>query len=345
MSGFTALYSAIVACKQNDIKKIIAYSTISQLSYMFLAIGIGSYNAAVFHLVNHAFFKALLFLSAGAIIHFMSGEQNVKKMGNLWKKMPVVYICMWIGSLALIGLPGFSGYYSKELILDLLHDNKSGYVMFAYYCGMAGIFFTTFYSLRLMLYVFHGKAVEKQTYHHNSLGMSVVLIILAVLSVLSGKFLFENFVGENVISFWKNAIFIASESNHSETETSVGFYSLIIIACSTVIAYILYIRDRSFVNKLSNTFPLVNNFLFKGMYIDWIYDVLIVRFFRFFSKSLGKFDDKVLDQYGPNTVAGLTFRLSKLFNKAQNGYLNIYAIVMLIGFLMLLTYCFIIFRM
>ncbi len=345
VSGFTALYSAIVACKQNDIKKIIAYSTISQLSYMFLAIGVGSYNAAVFHLVNHAFFKALLFLSAGAIIHFMSGEQNVKKMGNLWRKMPVVYVCMWIASLALIGFPGFSGYYSKELILDLLHNNSdNGYVLFAYYCAIAGIFFTTFYSLRLILYVFHGKEEEKQIYHHNSLGMSFILVILAVLSVLSGKFLFENFVGENVISFWKNSIFIADEVNHNETETNVGLYSLIIIACSTIIAYILYIRDRSFVNKLASTFPLLNNFLFKGMYIDWIYDVLMVRFFRFFSKSLGKFDDKVLDQYGPNTVAGLTFRLSKLFNKTQNGYLNVYAIVMLVGFLMLLTYCFIIFR-
>ncbi|MFN9093952.1 MAG: NADH-quinone oxidoreductase subunit L, partial [Alphaproteobacteria bacterium] len=152
----TALFAATIGCVQNDIKRIIAYSTCSQLGYMFFAAGVGAYQGAVFHLFTHAFFKALLFLSAGAVIHAMSEEQDIRKMGGIWKKIPVTYAVMWIGSLALAGVPYFAGYYSKDFVLEAAFAAHSGVGMYAFICGLLAAFLTAFYSWRLLILTFHG---------------------------------------------------------------------------------------------------------------------------------------------------------------------------------------------
>ncbi|RYF96749.1 MAG: NADH-quinone oxidoreductase subunit L, partial [Caulobacteraceae bacterium] len=153
----TALFAATIGCVQNDIKRVIAYSTCSQLGYMFFAAGVGAYQVAIFHLFTHAFFKALLFLGAGSVIHAMSDEQDMRKMGGIWTKIPVTYVVMWIGSLALAGIPFFAGYYSKDAILEAAFASHSGVGLYAFVCGLVAAFLTAFYSWRLLIMTFHGK--------------------------------------------------------------------------------------------------------------------------------------------------------------------------------------------
>jgi len=206
----TAFFAATVGCTQTDIKRVIAYSTCSQLGYMFFALGVGAYQAAIFHLMTHAFFKALLFLSAGSVIHAMSDEQDMRNMGGLWKHIPFTYAMMWIGSLALAGVPVFAGYYSKDMILESAFAAGTGLGTFAFVVGIMAAAMTAFYSWRLLFMTFHGQPRANETVmahvHESPLAMTVPLAALAVGAVFSGMVAYDHFVGEDHPTFWGESI-------------------------------------------------------------------------------------------------------------------------------------------
>jgi NADH-quinone oxidoreductase subunit L len=196
----TAFIAATIGLTQFDIKRVIAYSTMSQLGYMFFALGVSAYGAAVFHLMTHAFFKALLFLGAGSVIHAMSGEQDMRRMGGLRKLIPTTYVLMWIGSLALCGIPFFAGYYSKDIILEAAFANHTGLGLFAYWMGIAAAFMTAFYSWRLIIMTFHGRSrAGKDVLHHVHESPPIMispLVVLATGAILAGFIFHDSFVGE-----------------------------------------------------------------------------------------------------------------------------------------------------
>jgi NADH-quinone oxidoreductase subunit L len=195
----TAFIAATIGMTQFDIKRVIAYSTMSQLGYMFFALGVSAYSAAIFHLMTHAFFKALLFLSAGSVIHALSDEQDMRKMGGLWKKIPFTYIMMWTGALALAGIPPFAGFYSKDIVMEAAYAANNWSGQLAFWMALAAAFMTAFYSWRLIIMTFHGKSRSSQEVqdhvHESPSVMLVPLFILAMGAVFSGAFFYEPFVG------------------------------------------------------------------------------------------------------------------------------------------------------
>ena len=211
----TAIFAASVGLVQNDIKRVIAYSTCSQLGYMFFAIGVSAYPAAIFHLMTHAFFKALLFLSAGSVIHAMSDEQDMRRMGGIWREIPFTYAMMWIGSLALAGIPLFAGYYSKDMILESAWGAHSAVGTYAFWLGIAAAAMTAFYSWRLLFMTFHGKPRADEHVmahvHESPPVMLGPLCVLAVGAVLAGFVGYHSFVGEGMAAFWNGAILILPE--------------------------------------------------------------------------------------------------------------------------------------
>lgn len=219
--GITAFVAATIGMTQFDIKRVIAYSTMSQLGYMFFALGVSAYGAAMFHLVTHAFFKALLFLGAGSVIHAMSDEQDMRNMGGIWKKIPTTYVLMWIGSLALAGVPFFAGYYSKDIILESAWADGSWFGSMAFWLGIAAAFMTAFYSWRLIIMTFHGKprAEEKVMAHiHESPAVMLVpLFVLAFGALFSGKLLYDGFVGSA-----HHGAAVATHAGDTETHAGVS---------------------------------------------------------------------------------------------------------------------------
>ncbi|MGB2107641.1 MAG: NADH-quinone oxidoreductase subunit L, partial [Candidatus Puniceispirillum sp.] len=212
IGGMTAIFAATVGMTQFDIKRVIAYSTCSQLGYMFFAAGVSAYPAAMFHLTTHAFFKALLFLGAGSVIHALSDEQDLRNMGGIWKKIPVTYVMMWVGSLALAGFPFFAGFYSKDMILEAAFGAHTSVGNFAFWMGCAAAFLTAFYSWRLLIMAFHGKpraSAEVMSHVHESPAvMTLPLFVLALGAIFSGWLGYELFVGHDMAAFWGDSIFI-----------------------------------------------------------------------------------------------------------------------------------------
>src|SRR5215472_14509749 len=207
----TALFAATVGCAQNDIKRVIAYSTCSQLGYMFVAAGVGVYQASIFHLITHAFFKALLFLGAGSVIHAMSDEQDMRKMGGIWKLIPATYVVMWIGSLALAGVFPFAGFYSKDAIINAAYIAGTGVGTYGFICTVVAAFLTGFYSWRLLILTFHGSPrADHHAMEHVHESPPVMLVPLFVLSagaVVAGFALQPWFIGEGQDAFWNGSIF------------------------------------------------------------------------------------------------------------------------------------------
>ncbi|MBB4265029.1 NADH-quinone oxidoreductase subunit L [Roseospira visakhapatnamensis] len=206
----TAIFAATVGCVQNDIKRVIAYSTCSQLGYMFFALGVGAYQAAIFHLMTHAFFKALLFLGAGSVIHAMSDEQDMRHMGGIWKNIKLTYALMWIGSLALAGVPFFAGFYSKDMILEVAWAAGSPAGTLAFVLGISAAFLTAFYTWRMLFMTFHGKPRANEHVmahvHESPAVMTVPLGALALGAVFSGMVAYDAFVGDGHTGFWRDSI-------------------------------------------------------------------------------------------------------------------------------------------
>ncbi|MCA4775049.1 NADH-quinone oxidoreductase subunit L [Wolbachia endosymbiont of Mansonella ozzardi] len=319
VGALTAFFAATVAITQNDIKKIIAYSTCSQLGYMFMACGLSAYNVAIFHLMTHAFFKALLFLGAGNVIHAMHHEQNIQKMGNCWKKIPCTYAFMWIGSLALSGVFPFSGFYSKDLIINHAYGTDS----FAFVMSLVVAFFTAFYSWRLLLLVFHSQKQSKINIYEAPKIMFTPLLILALGSVFSGIW------GANVLNitsnaFWKLSLVVVSE--HEVHNFFIKLLPTLVSLSGIALAYLIYCYQRF--QQIKSKFLL--KFLQNKWYFNEIYDFIIIAPMKFISRSLWKFDVKVLDSFGPNGAVSLVNECSKSSIKLQTGYIFDYAFVMFV---------------
>ena len=338
----TAIFAASIALTQNDIKRVIAYSTCSQLGYMFFAAGLGAYNAAIFHLMTHGFFKALLFLSAGSVIHAMHHEQDMRKMGGLFKKIPFTGSMMWIGSLAIIGFPYFSGYYSKESILENAYFASSSMAQYAYIVGIITALLTAFYSWRLLFLTFHGKTrSSREVYNHaheSPMVMIFPLIILAIGSVFSGMILSDYFIGNKQEVFWHHAIVLSHDvHNH------MPFIQTLIIKSSVAIgvlfAALIYFYKEGLSKALSyNLNPLYSISLNKW-YVDELYNKIFVKpFFHIASFFWKKGDIGLIDYYGPNGVSRLVNLFSKGLSLFQSGYLYHYAFAMLGGLVIILTW-------
>ena len=340
----TAFFAATVALAQDDIKKIIAYSTCSQLGYMFFAAGVGAYNVAMFHLFTHAFFKALLFLGSGSVIHSFKDEQNINLMGGVWKKLPYTWLLMIIGTLALTGFPFLSGFYSKDAIIEFayLRGSTAGY--FAAGIGIFTALLTSIYSWRLLFKTFHGnynnQKLNISNMHESPMVMIIPLIILAIGAVFSG-FLFKDlFIGvESSSNFWKNSIFFLKPLSHDHPPSWVIYLTPILVVLSIPIAYYFFIKNNKITNDIvKGNLPLYN-FLKNKWYFDELYDYLFVNP----SKMIGlyfwkKIDLKFIDRFGPDGISNLIKNISLLAVKFQNGFIYHYAFVMLLGFSALLTF-------
>ena len=339
----TALFAATVALVQNDIKKIIAYSTCSQLGYMFFAAGVGAYNVAMFHLFTHAFFKALLFLGSGSIIHSFKDEQDIREMGGVWKKLPYTWILMIIGTLALTGFPFLSGFYSKDAIIEFayLRDNTPGY--FAVGIGIFTAFLTSIYSWRLLLKTFHGtynnKKINYESIHESPMVMIIPLIILAIGSIFAGIIFKEVFIGnESVEILWRNSIFFLNPLSLDHPPNWVIFLTPILVIISIPISYYLFILNKNILNELVKGNKPLYDFLKNKWYFDELYELIFVKT----SKKIGLYfwkniDIKFIDKYGPDGLSNLIKNFSLRAVKFQSGYIYQYAFIMLIGFSVLLT--------
>ena len=374
----TALFAATVGLAQNDIKRVIAYSTCSQLGYMFFAAGVGAYQAAMFHLFTHAFFKALLFLGAGSVIEGMHHEQDMRKMGALWKLLPITYAVMIIGTLAItgVGIPGidlgFAGFYSKDAIINaaFAQSHGNGAAGFAFVIGLMAAGLTSFYSWRLIFMTFHGHAKWGADAHHaddhahgdahaadddhghghahdlkpheSPWVMLVPLLLLSVGAVAAGRAFVELFVGESRADFWRGAI-LALPTNHALDPVAlpawVVWAPLTVTALGLVIAWYTYIRHEGMGARIAARKGLLWSFLYNKWYFDELYDAVFVRGAKALGDLFWKGGDKaIIDGLGPDGVSAVSYAVGKLTGRAQTGYVYHYAFVMLMGIAGLLVY-------
>jgi len=348
VGALTAIFAASVGLVQNDIKRVIAYSTCSQLGYMFFACGVSAYGAAIFHLFTHGFFKALLFLGAGSVIHAMSGEQDMRKMGGIWKHIPYTYAFMWIGSLALAGIPWFAGYFSKDMILEAAFaaGTTQGYV--AYGLGVTAAFMTAFYSWRLLFMTFHGTPrADKHTMEHVHesppimLMPLVPLVIGALIAGAVGYYVWDIVAGTK--AFWGDALYVLKANNtlkaaHHVPEW-VPLLPLIVVLSGIALSYLFYIKRPDLPVKLAARFNGLYRFLLNKWYFDELYNFLFIKQSIAFGRSLWKtVDVKIVDGLGPNGVAFVSRVLAKRTGALQTGYLYHYAFAMLLGLLVLISW-------
>jgi NADH-quinone oxidoreductase subunit L len=344
----TAIFAATIGLVQTDIKRVIAYSTCSQLGYMFFACGVGAYAAAIFHLATHAFFKALLFLGAGSVIHAMSDEQDITKMGGIARKIPITYAYMWIGSLALAGVPLFAGYYSKDIILESAYAVGTDVGRFAFWIGISGAFLTAFYSWRLLILTFNGNTrADHHTFdhvHESPKIMTVPLLLLAVGAITSG------FLGANVLGmvspeghFWNGAIFTGPKNHvlHAAHEIP-GWAKLLptlVGVGGILLAYLCYLWKPELPRAIAGSVKGLHRFLLNKWYVDELYNTLFVRPARQLGTHLWQWwDARMIDGLGPNGVAWLSRGVGAFTVRLQTGYVTHYAFGMMLGVVVLLTW-------
>ncbi len=359
IGAFTAFFAATIGMVQNDIKRVIAYSTCSQLGYMFAALGVGAYSAAIFHLFTHAFFKALLFLGSGSVIHAMSDEQDMRKMGGLRKHIPVTYWMMIVGTLALTGagIPGIyigtSGFFSKDIIIEATYAAETIFSGFAFWMLVIAALMTSFYSWRVMFMTFHGKpraSAEVMSHVHESpMVMLIPLFVLAAGALFAGHAFYGPFVGHHFEDFWNGAIAHGTVMVDGAAMTVVAaaeevpkwavWSPTVAMLIGLALAYLFYIARTDIPVTLAREQDLLYKFLLNKWYIDEIYDFLFVRPTMAIGQFLWKgVDGGVIDRFGPNGIAagvvGVTQRLVRL----QTGYLYHYAFAMIIGVAALVTW-------
>ena len=341
----TAIFAASIAIVQTDIKRIIAYSTCSQLGYMFFAAGMGAYNVAIFHLFTHAFFKALLFLGAGSVIHAFHDEQNIEKMGGVWKKIPLTYALMLIGTLALTGFPLLAGFYSKDAIIESAYFSKSLFAGYAFIIGLTTAFITSIYSWRLIFKTFHGKYNNTMSFekvHESGPVMLIPLFLLALGAIFSGYVFHGIFIGENT-QFWGKAIFFLKQTAHGHPPLWLMILIPTLVISAIPLSFILFLKRKDIVEGFVNNNKPFYTFLVKKWYFDELYDLIFVKSFRGIGTFLWQRGDvKTIDAYGPDGVAKVVKNLSDRASRVQSGYLYHYATVILIGLILIISFLIII---
>ena len=338
----TALFAASVAIVQNDIKRIIAYSTCSQLGYMFFAAGVGAYHVAIFHLFTHAFFKALLFLGSGSVIHSLNEEQDIRNMGGIWRQMPFTWIAMIVGTLALTGFPLLSGFYSKDAIIEFAYLKGTSIGYLASGVGIFTAFLTAIYSWRLIFKTFHGnfnnKNISISKVHDSGLVIIIPLGLLIIGSIFSG-FLFKDFlIGHNYLDFWNRSILVLQNFDHDKIPILLLYLTPTIVVFAIPMSYYLFIKNTKLLERVKDKNKITYNFLLNKWYFDEIYEFLIV----IPTKKMGSFfwksgDIKTIDRFGPDGISKIIKIISDKSTKFQSGYIYDYAFVMLIGLSLLLT--------
>ena len=340
----TAFFAATIGLVQNDIKRIVAYSTCSQLGYMFVAMGAGAYSVGMFHLFTHAFFKALLFLGSGSVIYAMHHEQDIRRMGGLKDKIPFTYIVMVIGTLALTGFPLTAGYFSKDAIIESAYASHNPFAMYGFLMTVVAAGLTSFYSWRLIFKTFHGEPHDQRHYeaaHEAPLWMLVPIGILAAGSLLAGFPFKELFAGHGVEEFFRESLKMHPgiiEEMHHIPET-IAFLPTVMMAVGFVVSWLFYIRRPYLPVELANQQPLLYKFLLNKWYFDELYDLIFVRPAKWIGRFLWKVGDGyIIDGFGPDGVSARVLDLTRNVVKLQTGYLYHYAFAMLIGVAGLITW-------
>jgi NADH-quinone oxidoreductase subunit L len=342
----TALFAATVGLVQNDIKRIVAYSTCSQLGYMFVAMGVGAYSVGMFHLFTHAFFKALLFLGSGSVITAMHHEQDIRKMGGLRDQLPVTYITMVIGTLALTGFPLTAGYFSKDAIIEAAYAGKNVFAPYAFVLTVIAAGLTAFYSWRLIFKTFHGLAHDyyaRDHAHESPAVMLVPLIFLAAGSILAGFPFKDLFAGHNVEEFFRDSLKFAAGNTVLEdmhrVPFLVGVVPTIMMLLGLYVAWLFYIRRPDLPDNLARQHDLLYRFLLNKWYFDEIYDFLFVRPALWLGRLLWKGGDGwLIDGFGPDGVSARVIDVTNRVVRLQSGYVYHYAFAMLIGVAALITW-------
>ena len=343
----TAFFAATIGCVQNDIKRVIAYSTCSQLGYMFVALGVGAFGVGIFHLFTHAFFKALLFLCAGSVIHAVSDEQDMRKMGGLRKHIPWTYWTMMIGTLALtgFGIPfigiGTAGFVSKDAIIEAAYVGHNAFANYAYWATVTAALLTSFYSWRLVFMTFHGKpraSVDVMKHIHESpLVMLVPLLLLSIGALFAGMVFKEAFMGHDYAHFWKG-VFGGTNSEMAVIEEMHHVHWMVALSPTLamiggfIVAYVFYIAKPDMPKALAERNQPLYKFLLNKWYFDELYDFLFVKP----AMALGRFlwkrgDGTIIDGLGPDGVASRVQQVTGWVVRLQSGYIYHYAFAMLIG--------------
>lgn len=372
IGAITALFMGFLGIIQNDIKRVVAYSTLSQLGYMTVALGASAYSVAVFHLMTHAFFKALLFLGAGSVIIGMHHNQDIRWMGGVRKYMPITWITSLLGSLALIGTPFFSGFYSKDSIIEAVHESHLWGAQFAYYAVLAGVFVTAFYSFRMYFLVFHGKERYDQNPdahhddhaahgddhghghhdhkpHESPMVVWLPLVLLAIPSVVIGFMTIQPMLFGD---FFKDAIFVDAAKHHAMKELGEAFHGPVAMAihglqtapfwlalAGVVVSYLMYMQFPAVPAAIKRAFGPIYRLLDNKYYLDWINENIVARGARALGTGLWKGGDQALiDGAVVNGSWKLVGRISGVVRWLQSGYIYHYAFAMLLGIFILMTY-------
>ena len=368
VGAVTCLFAATIGLAQNDIKRVVAYSTCSQLGYMFFAAGVGAYPAAMFHLFTHAFFKALLFLGAGSVIEAMHHEQDMRKMGALWNKIPVTYGVMIVGTLAItgVGLPGldlgFAGFYSKDAIINAAF--VAGRTMptgtFAFIAGVLAAGLTSFYSWRLIFMTFHGHAKwghdahahdahghedhgHAHEPHESPVSMLGPILVLAVGAIFAGGVFASSFIGDHRVDFWRGSLSTLTSARLLDSleglPAFVVWSPLAVSAIGFFAALYYYVLREGLAARLAERRGPIWSLLYNKWYFDEIYDFVFVRGARALGDLFWKTGDKALiDGLGPDGVSAVSYAMGKAVSRFQSGYVYHYAFVMLLGVAGLVSY-------
>lgn len=340
----TAFFAATVGLVQNDIKRIVAYSTCSQLGYMFVAMGAGAYSVGMFHLFTHAFFKALLFLGSGSVIYAMHHEQDIRMMGGLKDRIPYTYFVMVIGTLALTGFPLTAGYFSKDAIIESAYASGNPLAFYGFLMTVVAAGLTSFYSWRLIFKTFHGEPHDQEHYeaaHESPLWMLIPIGILAAGSIFAGFPFKELFAGHGVEEFFRDSVkmnpHIIEEMHH--IPQAVALLPTAMMVIGFVISWLFYIRRPYIPVELANDHQMLYQFLLNKWYFDELYDLIFVRPIKWIGYQLWKKGDGyIIDGFGPDGVSAGVLDVTRNVVKIQTGYLYHYAFAMLIGVAGLITW-------
>jgi NADH-quinone oxidoreductase subunit L len=342
----TAMFAATVGLVQNDIKRIIAYSTCSQLGYMFVAMGVGAYSVGMFHLFTHAFFKALLFLGSGSVIIAMHHEQDIRHMGGLRTKLPFTYWTMVVGTLALTGLFPFAGYFSKDAIIEAAYAGSNPAALYGYLMTLGAAGLTSFYSWRLIFKTFHGRPHDELHYqaaHESPPTMLIPLFVLALGCVLAGYPFLSIFAGSGVENFFGESLAVGGSNTILEemehVSTFIAVLPSVLMAAGFAVAWLFYIRRPELPVELARQHEALYRFLLNKWYFDELYDTIIVRPTLWIGRLLWKGGDGwLIDGFGPDGISALVLDVTRNVVRLQTGYVYHYAFLMLIGVAVFMTW-------